>query len=93
MRHGHPLDIRKPRFGDPLPETLDQHDGAVIFGGPMSANDRTDYILRETRWIEVALARKQALSGYLPGCAQMLANHLGARVFPRSLCACGNRLS
>ena len=36
---GHPLDIRRPRFGDPLPETLDGHAGAVIFGGPMSAND------------------------------------------------------
>ena len=34
---GHTLDIRRPRFGDPLPETLDQHAGAVIFGGPMSA--------------------------------------------------------
>ncbi|MEY9592407.1 hypothetical protein ABIA06_004698 [Bradyrhizobium yuanmingense] len=30
---GHRLDIRRPRFGDPLPETLDQHAGAVIFGG------------------------------------------------------------
>ena len=39
---GHPLDIRRPRFGDPLPDTLDQHAGAVIFGGPMSANDSDD---------------------------------------------------
>ena len=29
---GHPLDIMRPRFGDPLPETLDHHAGAVIFG-------------------------------------------------------------
>src|SRR2546430_6178798 len=36
---GHKLDIRRPRFGDPLPQTLDGHAGAVIFGGPMSAND------------------------------------------------------
>ena len=36
---GHGLDIRRPRFGDPLPETLEQHAGAIIFGGPMSAND------------------------------------------------------
>jgi GMP synthase (glutamine-hydrolysing) len=35
---GHGLDIRRPRFGDPLPKTLDGHAGAVIFGGPMSAN-------------------------------------------------------
>ncbi|MEA2860661.1 MAG: hypothetical protein QOC72_2700, partial [Methylobacteriaceae bacterium] len=31
---GHRLDIRRPRFGDPLPQTLDGHAGAVIFGGP-----------------------------------------------------------
>ena len=39
---GHSLDIRRPRFGDPLPETLAHHAGAVIFGGPMSANDSDD---------------------------------------------------
>ena len=31
---GHKLDIRRPRFGDSLPETLNRHAGAVIFGGP-----------------------------------------------------------
>ena len=35
---GHGLDIRRPRFGDPLPETLDGHAGAVIFGGPIGPN-------------------------------------------------------
>src|SRR6476469_9321005 len=44
---GHPLDIRRPRFGDPLPDTLDRHAGAVIFGGPMSANDSDEYVRRE----------------------------------------------
>ena len=39
---GHPLDIRRPRFGDVLPATLEAHAGAVIFGGPMSANDSDD---------------------------------------------------
>src|SRR6266851_7206827 len=41
---GHRLDIRRPRFGDSLPETLDGHAGAVIFGGPMSANDPDDFV-------------------------------------------------
>jgi GMP synthase (glutamine-hydrolysing) len=36
---GIPMDIRRPRLGDPLPQTLAGHSGAVIFGGPMSAND------------------------------------------------------
>jgi GMP synthase (glutamine-hydrolysing) len=44
---GYGLDIRRPRFGDVLPETLDDHAGAVIFGGPMSVNDADDYIRRE----------------------------------------------
>ena len=35
---GHGLDIRRPRFGDPLPETLQAHAGAVAFGGPTNAN-------------------------------------------------------
>jgi GMP synthase (glutamine-hydrolysing) len=38
------LDIRKPLYGDPLPETLENHCGAVIFGGPMSANDKDEFI-------------------------------------------------
>ncbi len=48
---GVPLDIRRPRFGDPLPETLKDHAGAVIFGGPQSANDKDDFIRREIDWI------------------------------------------
>src|SRR5882757_10371078 len=50
---GHPLDVRRPRFGDALPETLDEHAGAVIFGGPMSANDGDEYLRREIDWIEI----------------------------------------
>lgn len=49
---GHRLDIRRPRFGDPLPHTLDRHAGAVVFGGPMSANDPDDYVRREIDWIK-----------------------------------------
>lgn len=79
-RHGHALDIRKPRFGDPLPDTLAEHDGAVIFGGPMSANDTNDFIRRETEWINVALKENKPFLGICLG-AQMLANFLGARVY------------
>ena len=50
---GHRLDIRRPRFGDPLPETLDGHAGAVVFGGPMSANDPDEFVRREIDWIAV----------------------------------------
>ena len=64
---GHPLDIRRPRFGDPLPDTLDAHAGAVIFGGPMSANDDDDYIRREK-----STAMVQALEALPPNAAAMM---------------------
>lgn len=78
---GHPLDIRRPRFGDPLPHSLDDHAGAVIFGGPMSANDPDDYIRREIDWIAVPLKERRPFLGICLG-AQMLAKQLGARVAP-----------
>ena len=76
---GVPLDIRRPRFGDPLPATLAAHAGAVIFGGPQSANDSDDFIRREIDWIAVPLAEKKPYLGICLG-AQMMAKHLGARV-------------
>jgi GMP synthase (glutamine-hydrolysing) len=76
---GVPLDIRRPRFGDPLPETLAGHAGAVIVGGPQSANDTDDFIRREIDWIGVPLAENKPFLGICLG-AQMLAKHLGARV-------------
>lgn len=79
VRNGHRLDIRRPRFGDPLPATLRDHCAAVIFGGPMSANDKDEFILRETEWIGVALKEQKPFLGVCLG-AQMLTNHLGGRV-------------
>jgi GMP synthase (glutamine-hydrolysing) len=78
---GHPLDIRRPRFGDPLPETMDEHAGAVIFGGPQSANDNEDFVKREIDWIGVPLRDRKPFLGICLG-AQMMALKLGSRVFP-----------
>jgi GMP synthase (glutamine-hydrolysing) len=78
---GYGLDIRRPRVGDPLPDTLDRHAGAVIFGGPMSANDPDDYVRREIDWIEVPLREQRPFLGICLG-AQMLAKQLGAPVAP-----------
>ena len=83
QRRGHALDLRRPRFGDPLPETLAGHAGAVIFGGPMSANDDDDFVSREIDWIGVALKEAKPFLGLCLG-AQMLARHLGARVYPHA---------
>jgi GMP synthase (glutamine-hydrolysing) len=80
---GHPLDIRRPRFGDPLPKTLDNHAGSVIFGGPMSANDGDDYVRREIDWIAIPLRQQRPFLGICLG-AQMLAMQLGARVAPHA---------
>jgi len=77
---GHRLDIRRPRFGDPLPDTLAEHAGAVIFGGPMSANDPEDFVRREIDWIGVPLREERPFLGLCLG-AQMLARHLGAAVW------------
>src|SRR5262245_18880971 len=79
VRNGYHLDIRKPRFGEPLPSTLANHSGAVIFGGPMSANDKDEFIRTEIDWIGVALKEKAPFLGICLG-AQMLAIHLGAKV-------------
>lgn len=80
-RRGHILDIRRPRFGDPLPKTLAHHAGAIVFGGPMSANDDDDWVRREIDWIGVALAEEKPFLGVCLG-AQMLVRRLGGRVRP-----------
>jgi GMP synthase (glutamine-hydrolysing) len=77
---GFALDIRRPRFGDELPPTMAAHTGAIIFGGPMSANDDDDFIRRETDWIGVPLKEDKPFLGVCLG-AQMLARHLGGKVF------------
>ncbi len=73
---GYDLDVRRPPFGDPLPKTLAEHAGAIVFGGPMSANDEEDWLRREIDWIDVPLKEEKPLIGICLG-AQILARHLG----------------
>lgn len=77
--NGYRLDIRCPRYGCPLPETLEHHAGAVIFGGPMSVNDSDEYLKTEIDWLAVPLSEGKPYLGICLG-AQMLAKHLGAKV-------------
>ena len=77
---GYSLDIRRPRYGDALPETLADHAGAIIFGGPSSANDTEDFVKREIDWLAVPLKERAQFLGICLG-AQMLARHLGSRVY------------
>jgi GMP synthase (glutamine-hydrolysing) len=81
LNNGYRLDIRRPRFGDALPDTLADHAGAIIFGGPMSANDPDDFIRTEIDWLAVPLREEKPFFGICLG-GQMLAKHLGASVAP-----------
>ena len=81
MDKGYRLDIRRPCLGEALPPTMAAHDGAVIFGGPMSANDADDWIAREIDWISVPLKENKPFLGVCLG-AQMLAMQMGGKVAP-----------
>ena len=76
---GYALDIRRPPLGDPLPDTLAEHAGAIIFGGPMSANDPDEFVKREIDWIGVPLDEGKPFLGICLG-AQMMVKHLGGAV-------------
>ncbi len=72
----------RPPLGDALPETLEDYAGAIVFGGPMSANDKEDFIAKEIKWMEVPLKENKPLFGVCLG-AQMLSIHLGGEVKER----------
>ncbi len=80
---GYDLDIRCPAEGDRLPDTMDEHEGVVIFGGPMSANDddSLEFIKAELDWIPTVLEADKPFLGICLG-AQLLARSLGASVTP-----------
>lgn len=79
VARGFGLDIVRPPLGDALPDTLENHAGAVMFGGPMSANDPDEYVRRETDWLAVPLRENRPFLGICLG-AQVLVNHLGGTV-------------
>ncbi|GEO85724.1 GMP synthase [Ciceribacter naphthalenivorans] len=79
IEKGFPLDIRRPVLGDRLPGTLEAHSGAVVFGGPMSANDPDAFVKAETDWLAVPLKENKPFLGICLG-AQMLVRHLGGKV-------------
>ena len=82
---GYHLDIRCPALGDALPKTMAHHAGAIVFGGPMSANDddTLPFLRTELDWITMAVASGRPYLGICLG-AQLLARVLGASVTPHS---------
>lgn len=85
QQRGFALDYRYPLAGQPLPTAMDPYAGAVVFGGPMSANDDGTLpgIRAELDWIPLALASERPFLGICLG-AQLLARVLGAVVKPHS---------
>jgi len=81
---GYTLDIRIPSVGDELPTSMENHAAAIVFGGPMSANDgdTLPFIRQELNWIETALNAQKPFLGICLG-AQMLAKVLGGSVYSR----------
>ena len=77
------MDIRCPNAGSPLPETLDHHDGVIVFGGPMSANDDATEpgIRAELDWLPKVIKSDTPYLGICLG-AQMLSRVLGGSVAP-----------
>lgn len=64
VEKSYPLDIRRPVLGDPLPDTLAEHSGAVIFGGPMSANDPIPSSRRKSIGSECRSRKTGPFSGF-----------------------------
>ena len=80
LQRGYYLDIKRPPLGEKLPENMNEYNLAVIFGGPMSINDKNnDFIKYEIDWINVALKSNKPFLGICLG-AQMLAKNLGGNV-------------
>jgi len=69
----------RPPLGEDLPDTLADYAGAIVFGGPMSANDPDEFVKREIDWMEVPLKENKPFFGICLG-AQMLSKHLGGEV-------------
>ena len=78
---GHRVQIIRPLVGQRIPRRLDQFDGLVVFGGPMSANDdHLPGIRTELRLIDRWIQMDRPIWGICLG-AQLMARVLGAPVY------------
>ena len=80
LEQGHTLATIRLDRNEALPETLAGIDGAIIMGGPQSANDdHLTYIRNELVWVEKALAAGLPMLGICLG-AQVMAKAAGGAI-------------
>ena len=79
-KRGYKLDVRRPALGEKLPISLNgSHEAAIMFGGPMSANDNDDFIKYEKDWINIPIKENKPFLGICLG-AQLLSCTLGGNI-------------
>ena len=78
-KRGYILEFCRPPLGDNLPTVLNIYSLIVIFGGPMSANDKDDYIKNEINFMKLIIESKVPYLGICLG-AQFLAKYLGSKI-------------
>ena len=90
---GYELDRCCPCHDGTLPETLDDHDGVVIFGGPMSANDDAtlDGIRQELDFIPKVLDAEKPFLGICLGAVKPICLKLQLSLLTKSLPVCNGR--
>jgi GMP synthase (glutamine-hydrolysing) len=74
----HRIEYRYHDLGEPMPEG--KHDGLIIMGGPMSANDNLPGLKEELELIQRAVRDDVPMLGICLG-SQLIAKALGARVY------------
>lgn len=77
----HALEYRLVRVdaGEPLPLSIDEYDGFVFMGGPMSVNDDLPWIPRALDLIRAAVAVDKPVLGHCLG-GQLISKALGGQV-------------
>lgn len=78
----HSLNTTRFYKGDKLP-SLEDVDCLIVMGGPMSVNDEKEYpwLKQEKQFIHQAIEKGKTVIGICLG-AQLIANVLGAKVYP-----------
>ena len=76
---GYSLVFCRPPLGQDLPTNLDIYSLVVIFGGPMSVNDKDDFILNEINFMKLIIDSNIPYLGICLG-AQFLAKYLGSSI-------------